>query len=83
MSKIKDFTDNDFEFLDWAIDTTIEKYIEQGGDKNKMITRDAIDCFYNTMLYEHGRRYVRKYVNNYKYDSRRIKQPVSQYYTSY
>lgn len=71
-----DFTDSENDVIDKAVETTIQKYLEQGGKEEDMESIDYVDYFFCMMLYNKGKRAVRDFVRKYTYNPNQRKQPV-------
>ena len=74
--KYKNYTDSENAVLDWAVETTIQKYIKQGGNIDDMESRNFIDYFFCMLIYEKGIESVKTFVENYTYNPSQFKQPV-------
>lgn len=61
------YTDEENKLLDWAIENICEKYLNAGGDPNKMMSWEQIDCFFCGLLYREGEQAVKDFVNGYNY----------------
>lgn len=71
-----DYTDAENRVIDYAVETTIRKYLEQGGKEERMESIDYIDYFFCMLLYDQGRQAVNNFVKNYTYNPSQRKQPV-------
>ncbi|MBQ2395806.1 MAG: hypothetical protein II304_02020 [Bacteroidales bacterium] len=75
-AEYKNYTDSENSLLDWAVEETIRKYLEQGGKEEEIESLEYVDYFFCMLLYDKGKTAVRNFVRNYTYNPKQKKQPV-------
>lgn len=76
---LSEMTDGESLHITSLIEKLIKKYIDQGGDPDKLQPKEYIDYYFCMIYYDADIKAVDDFVNNYQYDPDLPKQPV--YYT--
>ena len=61
------YTKEQNELLDWAIETICEKYLKAGGNKDDLMTWEQLDAFFCGLLHREGEQAIKDFVNNHQY----------------